>query len=297
MIPRLEMLIALARERHFGRAAESLNITQPSLSAGIRQLEDQLGVKLVNRGARYGGLTPEGERALVMARQIVGDARRLRDEMRASREGLSGRIRLAVIPTALTWAARLTAGLAEAHPRVSVTIVSRNSHDVLDMIGDLEADAGITYLDNEPLGRVSTAPLYRESYTLLCHESHPLAGRARLGWGDLGGLRLCLLTPDMQNRRIVDRNLAAAGIAPGNAPEIAIESNSTVVLVANVARGGWATILPEQLARFLAAGHDMRVIPIQGGVAAHAVGLVAPRQEPQTPLLAALFAAAEGIAD
>jgi DNA-binding transcriptional LysR family regulator len=109
MIKQLEMLLALAKEQHFGHAAERLGITQPSLSGGIRQLEDQLGVKLVQRGSRYGGLTPEGQRVLVWARQIVGDSRRLRDEMRAVREGLSGHLRLAVIPTALTWAARLTA--------------------------------------------------------------------------------------------------------------------------------------------------------------------------------------------
>ena len=104
MIPKLEMLIALAREKHFGRAAESLGITQPTLSTGIRQLEEQLGVKLVIRGSRFGGLTPEGQRALIRARQIVGDTRRLREEMRASREGLAGHLRLAVIPTALTCA-------------------------------------------------------------------------------------------------------------------------------------------------------------------------------------------------
>lgn len=73
MIGKLEMFIALAKERHFGRAAESLGVTQPTLSTGIRQLEDQLGVKLVKRGSRFGGLTPEGQSALIWARRIVGD--------------------------------------------------------------------------------------------------------------------------------------------------------------------------------------------------------------------------------
>lgn len=64
MLDKLEMFIAVAREEHVGRAAISLGITQPSLSAGIRQLEDQLGVQLIFRGSRYGGLTPEGQTAL-----------------------------------------------------------------------------------------------------------------------------------------------------------------------------------------------------------------------------------------
>jgi DNA-binding transcriptional LysR family regulator len=111
MIAKLEMFLAVAKEEHFGRAAESLGITQPTLSTGIRQLEESLGVQLIFRGHRYGGLTPEGQRALVWARSLVSDARTFREEMRAARHGLSGHIRMAVIPTALTWAATLVGAL------------------------------------------------------------------------------------------------------------------------------------------------------------------------------------------
>ena len=74
MIDKLEMFIALAKERHFGRAAEACGVTQPSLSSAIRQLEDQLGVQLVFRGSRFQGLTPEGQRVLDRALGIVGPA-------------------------------------------------------------------------------------------------------------------------------------------------------------------------------------------------------------------------------
>ena len=211
MIDKLEMLIAVAREEHFGRAAESLGITQPTLSAGIKQLEGQLGVLLIWRGSRFRGLTPEGQRVLGWARRIVGDARTLRDEMRAARHGLSGDLRLAVIPTALTVAARLTVRFGQANPNVRFTILSRTSVEILQMIEDLEADAGISYLDNEPLGRVTAIPLYREEYRLVCGEGHALAGRDEVAWSDLGGVALCLLTPDNQNRRIINQNLHAAG--------------------------------------------------------------------------------------
>ena len=86
MIDKLEFLIALAREQHFGRAAEACGVTQPTLSAGIKQLEDALGVLLVNRGSRFQGFTPEGERVLEWARRIVGDARAMRQEIRAVRQ-------------------------------------------------------------------------------------------------------------------------------------------------------------------------------------------------------------------
>jgi DNA-binding transcriptional LysR family regulator len=158
MIDKLEMLIALAREEHFGRAAESLGLTQPTLSSGIKQLEATLGVQLVWRGSRYSGLTPEGQRTLEWARRIVGDARTMREEMRAVKTGLAGNLRLAVIPTALTTVARLTARFGVEHPNVDFTILSRTSIEILSMIDNLEVDAGISYLDNEPLGRVTTVP-------------------------------------------------------------------------------------------------------------------------------------------
>jgi hypothetical protein len=138
-------------------------ITQPTLSTGIRQLEESLGVQLIFRGHRYGGLTPEGQRALVWARSLVSDARTFREEMRAARHGLSGHIRMAVIPTALTWAATLSARFAEVHPNMRFSILSRTSAEILAMMENLDIDAGLSYLDNEPLGRVVTVPIYRNA--------------------------------------------------------------------------------------------------------------------------------------
>ena len=293
MIDKLEMFLAVAKERHFGRAAASLGITQPTLSAGIKQLEEQLGVLLVFRGSRFGGLTPEGQSALVWARRIVGDARQLRDEMRATRHGLSGQLRIAVIPTALTWAARISARFGAAHPNVGMTILSRTSIEILQMIDDLDVDAGISYLDNEPLGRVSTVSLYDERYMLVCGADSSLAGQDRVAWSDLAGQRLCLLTGDMQNRRIINRNLLEAGVTP----QATVESSSTVVLVAHVLEGGWITILPEDIAGFLTQGKPLRTIPLEGDGASHAVGLVAPWREPHTPVLEALLTEARRMAD
>ncbi|WP_410218709.1 LysR family transcriptional regulator [Paracoccus sp. (in: a-proteobacteria)] len=285
MIDKLEMFLAVAKEGHFGRAAQTLGITQPTLSAGIKQLEETLGVLLIFRGSRYGGLTPEGQSALVWARRIVGDARQLREEMRAVRHGLSGRLRIAVIPTALTWAARLAARYGEAHPNVGFTILSRSSVAILQMIEDLEVDAGISYLDNEPLGKVSAVPLYDERYTLVVPQAHPLAGGGAVAWNALDGQRLCLLSQDMQNRRIINRRLAEAGVNP----LAMVESNSTVVLVSQVLAGGWLTILPEDIAGFLAQGKPLSLVPLEESGPGHAVGLIAPWREPHTPVLEALL--------
>jgi DNA-binding transcriptional LysR family regulator len=291
MINKLEMFIAVAKEGHFGRAAESLGITQPTLSTAIKQLEETLGVQLIFRGSRYGGLTPEGARALVWARRLVSDARTFREEMRVSRHGLSGHLRMAVIPTALTWAARLSARFAENHPKVRFTILSRTSSEILKMLENLEIDAGLSYLDNEPLGRVVTAPLYVERYTLVCHADNPLALQSQVTWADLAGENLCLMTPDMQNRRIINQCFMEADVTP----DALVEANSTVVLAAHVEQGGWVTVLPYDMARFLASGKRLSIVPIIGGHVEHTVGLVAPWREPHTPVLDALLAEASGL--
>ena len=293
MLDKLEMFIAVAKEAHFGRAAQSLGITQPTLSAGIKQLEEQLGVQLIFRGSRYGGLTPEGQSALVWARKIVGDARQLREEMRFSRHGLAGQLRIAVIPTALTWAGKLTTRFTEKHPNVRFTILSRTSIEILTMIENLDVDAGISYLDNEPTGRVSTEPLYEERYMLVCRSDSPFAGRKEVRWRDLDGQKLCLLTPDMQNRRIINKNFESAGVVP----EATVESNSTVVLVANVLEGGFLTVLPADMARFLTGGKPLEIIPLSGAGRGHSVGLVAPWREPHTPVLDALLSEARRMSE
>jgi DNA-binding transcriptional LysR family regulator len=284
MIDKLEMFIALAQERHFGRAAEACGVTQPSLSSAIRQLEDQLGVQLVYRGSRFQGLTPEGQRVLDWARRIVGDIRAMKDEMRAVHRGLSGLVRLGVIPTALPMVADLTAPFLDRHPNVRITVLSRTSAEILDGIDSLELDAGISYLDNEPLGRVAQVPLYVEYYRFLCTPASPLAGRSEVTWAEVAVEPLCLLTGDMQNRRIVNGLLAEAGLRV----EPSVESNSTIALISHVKSGRWASVVPRDLARMF-EGQDLRSIPIVAPEAEHSVGLIAARRDPQTPVLAALL--------
>jgi DNA-binding transcriptional LysR family regulator len=292
MFDKLEFIIALARERHFGRAAEACGVSQPTLSAGIKQLEDGFGVLLVNRGSRFGGFTPEGERVLEWARRIVGDARAMHQEIDALKRGLAGEIRIAAIPTALAMTAMLTTPYRARHPEVRFSIVSRNSVEVLRLLENLEVDAGLTYLDNEPLGRVNTIPLYLEEYRLLTSPEGEFGKRDRVTWAEVGRVPLCLLTPDMQNRRIIDGLLRAAGAEPSPT----LESNSMIVLFAHVRTGKWSSIMPAMLAEALGLTENVRSIPIIAPAATHAVGLVVPHREPMTPLLTALVAEAKELA-
>src|ERR1051325_5863189 len=115
MIDKLEYLLALARERNFGKAAEQCGVTQPTFSAGIKQLERTLGVMLVQRKSRFLGFTAEGERVLDWARGIVADSRAMRQELRALKQGLSGKLRVAAIPTALPMVSALTTPYRARH--------------------------------------------------------------------------------------------------------------------------------------------------------------------------------------
>jgi len=292
LIDKLDFLLALARERHFGRAAETCGVTQPTLSAGIKQLEETLGVLLVNRGSRFQSFTPEGERVLEWARRIVADSRAMRQEISTIRHGLNGRLRIAAIPTALGMVASLTTPFRMRHPNVQFTILSRTSIEVLGELENLEIDAGITYLDNEPLGKVNTVPLYRERYRLLTSADAPLGKRDNVTWKEVAEVPLCLLTPDMQNRRIIDRLLNRAGTES----RPMLESDSMILLFSHVRTGRWASVMPAKLAETLGLTQTLRSIPITEPDEVHTVGLVVPEREPMTPLAAALVAEAQRVA-
>ena len=292
MIDKLDYILALAREHHFGRAAEACGVTQPTLSAGVKQLEEQLGVLLVNRGSRFRGFTPEGEKLLEWARRIVGDARSMREEINALRHGLSGRLRIAVIPTALAMVAALTTPYRERHPNVQFTIYSRTSIDILELLDNLEIDAGITYLGNEPVGRVNAIPLYSERYRLLTSADAPLGDRDTVTWAEVAQVPLCLLTPDMQNRRIIDRLLKSTGTES----RPTLESDSMILLYSHVRTGRWASVMPAKLAGTLGLTQTIRAIPILEPEAVQSIGLVVPAREPMMPITAALVQEARRLA-
>ena len=188
--------------------------------------------------------------------------------------------------------ASLTTPFRMRHPNVQFTILSRTSIEVLGQLENLEIDAGVTYLDNEPLGRVNTVPLYREHYRLLTSAEAPLGNRDSVTWSEVAQVPLCLLTPDMQNRRIIDDLLRGVGATP----QPTLESNSMIVLFAHVRTGRWASVMPAKLAETLGLTETIRAIPIVEPEAVHTIGLVVPAREPMTPLTAALVSEAHRLA-
>ncbi len=279
LLRNLRYLAALAREGHFARAARACDVTQPTLSAGIKQLEEELGLLLVRRGQRFEGLTAEGERMLGWARRILADTESLEQEASELREGLVGRLRIGAIPVTLPMLALLTGPFSRSHPGVSVTILSLTSIDIQRGLDDFSLDAGVTYLDNEPLTHVRAVPLYREQFYLFVPAGNALAGRASVTWKDVAAERLCLLTPDMQNRRIINARFHQAGVTP--AP--VLETNSVLTLWAHVRAGGFCSLLPHPFVHFFGPVTEVVAIPLEHDEHDFTIGLVVPDRDPLTP--------------
>ena len=286
VLRQFEYLVALARERHFGRAAEACHVAQPTLSAAIRQLEDDLGAPIIERGHRYLGLTPQGKLALEHAQRVLAEVEELRRGVEALDHGVTGRLRLGVIPTALPIVSHLTAPFFALYPRVAITVLSRTSIEIQRGIENFELDAGVTYLDNEPLERVRARPIYHEEYLFLTPVSGPYAGRRSITWREAAEASLCLLTPDMQNRRIVDGIFRSVGATP----KPSVETNSIFNLVSHAASGPWSAIVPRQLLQFFGLPERTRALELIEPTARRSIGFIVADRDPPDPIARNLLA-------
>ncbi|MET7336569.1 LysR family transcriptional regulator [Nonomuraea sp. NPDC005650] len=284
LLRQLEYLVALARERHFARAAEACHVSQPSLSAAIRKLERELDVPLVRRGQRFAGLTPEGERVLLWAHRIIADADALRQDLSKMREGLSGTLRMGAIPTALTAASLLTTPFCERYPHVRVLLTSLSSREITRRLAEFEIDMAMTYLDDEE-GFGEVYPLYEERYLLLTPSDGELADRRVARWAEVAALPLCLLAPEMRNRRILDANFRQAGAVAVPA----IETDTVSALFAHVATHRWSSVIAHAWLHMFGVPEGMRVVRLERPAREPRVGLVLAGTGPESVMARALL--------
>lgn len=287
----LDYLVALARERHFARAAAACNVTQPTLSAGIKQLEESLGVLIVERRQRFVGFTAEGDRVLAWAQRVLADYGGLTQELSELRGGLSGQIRIGAIPVSLPVLALLTTPFAAIHSKTRYHIISQTSLEIQRDLDDFTIDVGVTYLDNDPLARVRTVPLYRERYVLITRAASGFAGLRSITWAKAATLPLCLLTTSMQNRRIIDAQFRTAGAEV----DAVMETNSLVTLWSHLLFGPWSTVVPQTFLLLFEQKAGLLSVPLVEPESFHTLGLVAPEREPLAPLTRALIDFADGL--
>ncbi len=285
LLRQLEYLSALAREGHFGRAAEACHVSQPALSAAIRKLEVELDVQIVQRGQRFEGFTPEGKQVLLWAHRILAEQDALRHELASMRGGLSGVLRIGAIPTAQTIASMLTTPMFEDHPRVRVSIESLSSREIVHRLAEFDLDVGLTYVDGEPLGTVRVVPLYRERFLLLTPADGPFGERDSVAWGELVDTPLCLLSSVMQNRRVLDRNFAEAGVTVTPS----VEADTVSAIYGHVATGRWSSVIAHAWLHLFGVPDGLKVVPLDRPHATNQVGLVLADRDPEPMLARALL--------
>lgn len=291
LLRRLEYLAALAREGHFGRAAEACRVSQPALSAGILKLEKELGVQVVQRGQRFEGFTPEGVQVLHWAQRILAERQSLDQTLAEMRGGLSGTLRIGAIPTALSVASMLTTPVRQRHPLVRYRIESMSSREIVHRLNDFEIDVGMTYVDGEPLGKVRVVPLYRERYVFLTPEDSDLGRADAVSWTEAAAAPLCLLTPDMQNRRIIDGHLAETGIAS----TVVVETDTVSAVYAHVASMGLSSVVPHTWLPAFGVPDGIRAFALPKPRRTYQVGLVLAGHGPESLLARAMVDTARTI--
>jgi DNA-binding transcriptional LysR family regulator len=282
----LEYFVALARERHFARAAAACYVSQPALSEAIRKLEQELNVPLVNRDHTFQSLTPEGERLVVWARRILADHDALQQEVSAMRSGLAGQLRLGVTATASTTAAVVLTPFCVGHPLVTVELETRlSTEDILSQLRRFELDAGIVHMDDADTTDLAIVPLYTERFVLAANRGLlPGDWSDRITWAELSELPLCMLDNSRSNRRLIDRLLKKNELVL----RPRIETDSVASIYALVDSGSWAGVVPQEWIHAFRYSPDIRIITIDDPVITSTLSLVTSASEPGSLLARSL---------
>lgn len=266
LLTSLRYLVALSEHRHFARAAQACHITQPALSNALRALEKEFGTPIVRRARSYTGLTPEGEQVLATAQRMLHEHALLQQEL-ASRAGQpQGRLQLGVVPTAVPVAARFAALLQATHPGIAPVVRALSSQEIEEGLENLSLDLALGFTGRLANGGpIAVLPQYGEHYFLVRRLQASTGGSGaslRLGapmrWADAALLPLCLLTPEMHNRSLVDQAFAQAGASV----QPVMETNSVLTLALSVLAGEVCSVLPGALVGAVRSQGQLEALPL-----------------------------------
>ncbi len=289
LLASLRYLVALNEHKHFGRAALACHITQPALSNALRALEQEFGTAIVNRGRVFGGLTAEGERVLASAQRMLHEQEVLQQDLKSIANQPVGNIVIGAVPTAMPIAARFAAMLQARHPGISPTVLSMTSDEIENGLEKLSLDLGLGYTDRLTSKRLlhpshlRSLPQYVEHYFLVrkLGPSEQAEARPRLkigsnmSWQQAAEMPLCLLTPDMHNRTIVDAAFLKAGVVV----KPIIETNSILTLALSVVAGEVCSILPGALVDAVSGYNELEALPLHSPSVQTPIGFMMPKSE------------------
>lgn len=276
-----QYLIALEQEGHFGRAAERCFVSQPSLSSAIKKLEKELGVPIILRDQKFQGFTAEGKRVVEWAKRLLSDRSAMFEELAIMRENLHGQLRIGAMPTSSPMLPIVSRLFQENHPGVRIDIQFMGIDQLTLALKNFELDAGITDLEELTDKRLETLPLYEEPLHLLLPKNDWLDDTPEVTWTEAAILPLCLLSPSMRERQMMDDAFAAVSCAPD--PQL--ESNSIFQLAFHVMAGDLATIVPKRFTQ-LPGTHDKLLI---NPTITQKLGLVWVAGDPILPMARAII--------
>jgi LysR family hydrogen peroxide-inducible transcriptional activator len=177
----LKYIVAVARERHFGRAADACFVSQPTLSVAIRKLEDELGMPLFERRSNEVTLTPAGERIVAQAQRVLDEAARIKEIAKSGMDPLKGALRVGVIYTIGPYLLpQLVRQLLKDAPEMPLLLTENYTVKLLELVKNGEVDVAIVALPLPDTGLV-TQPVYDEAFMVAVPREHPWAARARRG--------------------------------------------------------------------------------------------------------------------
>jgi DNA-binding transcriptional LysR family regulator len=273
IIRNFEYLLALSKEKHFARAAASCSVSQPTLSSGIKQLEEDMGVLIVKRGQRFEGFTPEGERVLAWAQRMLEDCTRLRQELHEFRDqGLQGSFRLGMLPATSAVASLLSVAFGDRFPALQISVETASAPELLRAVRHGEIDVALTWVEEPIAEGLDSFTFYRERLFLFTNDDAACDER-RISWADVAALPLCLL-------RSALTPAAEAHLQDNVYSTRIVYTDSPSVVAAHVKTGKWSTILPQTLVSSLTQISGLRAIAIAPLGDQETVGFVTLKSEP-----------------
>lgn len=287
----LRYFVTVARTGHFARAASECGVSQPTLSAGLVALEQELGKRLVERDRRFVGLTPQGEAILPWAEQALGAVRGIAQAAETSAQALSGEFRLCAIPAAQPLVGPFGEALIDAYPGITLSLSTGTSRDIERGLAANEFDAGLSYLDHEPPANMLTAPLHHEQYTFVACRGTGFDDHHEIGWDELAEQQLCLLHQGMQYRRILDRQFTSRGLSIS---AIAVADNY-FTLFSLVRSGRFVSIVPDSYVRLMPGLDWCRFLPITPPAEPRRQGLMVINRDPLGGMARAGLTVAQGL--
>ena len=278
-------VVALEHESHFGRAAKRCNVSQPTLSSGIKQLEEELGIPIIMRHQKFQGFTEEGARVVEWSKRLLADRAAMVEELAIMRDTMHGHLRIGAMPMSSPLLPIISRLFIARHPMVQLDIQFLGFDQMILGLKNFELDVGITYLDEQqPLDDYETLPLYEKSLSLLLPDNDWLRDMETATWEDAAKLPLCLLSPNMHERQIMDEAFSKAGCQPR--PQL--ESNSILQLAFHVMSGDIATVVPQHFSRTNNVFHGTREIVLNDPVVSQKIGLVYAKGTPIQPMAKAI---------